>query len=349
MKRVVSLLAAALAAAAVGGWAEGRAAQPARVCALLPSTTVSRWERLDRRYLASAFTTAGFTHRIVNAAGSGRRQRAQARTCLAGGAKVLLLAPVDDPTGRAVGRLAADAGATVVEYERLTPGGSASYYVSSDAVLAGRLMAEGVVAALAARKGGPRRPVVARFDGPPTEPESALVARGADAVLAREARSRRLLEGPTLSVAGRSSAAVRVVARRLLGGSKPRVDAVIATDDALAGAVVAALLERGRAPIPLAGRGATVQGLRNVVSGRQTGTAYASPKLEASAAARVVTALVTGRPVPTNGWTSDGARRVPSVLLRPVWITRVNYAALLAEGVYTRSEICGGAYSRFCG
>jgi D-xylose transport system substrate-binding protein len=345
---VVSVLAAALAAVAVGGSAEGRTVEAAQVCALLPSTTVTRWERLDRRYLASAFAAAGVAHRIVNAAGSGRRQRAQARTCLAAGAEVLLLAPVDDPTGRAVGRLAVGAGATVVEYERLTPGGSASYYVSSDAVLAGRLMAEGIVAALAARKGGPRRPVVARLDGPATEPESALVARGATAVLARAARSRTLLEGPALAVAGRSSGEALAAARRLLGGSKPRVDAVVATDDALAGAVVAALQERGRTPIPLAGRGATVQGVRNVVSGRQTGTVYASPKLQANAAARVVTALVAGRRVPTNGWTSDGARRVPSVLLRPVWITRGNYAALLAEGVYTRTEICGGAYGRYC-
>jgi D-xylose transport system substrate-binding protein len=346
--RVVWLLAAVLAAGAVGASAEGRPTQPAQVCALLPSTTMTRWERLDRRYLAAAFTAAGVSHRIVNAVGSGRRQRAQARTCLAGGADVLLVVPVDEAVGRAVGRLAAAADATVVEYERLTPGGTASYYVSSDSVLAGRLMAEGVVSALAARRGGPRRPVVARLDGPASEPESALVAGGAGAVLARAARSRRLVEGPTLSVAGRSSGEALAVARRLLGGSKPRVDAVVATDDALAGAVVAALEERGRAPIPLAGRGATVQGLRNVVSGRQTGTVYASPKLQANAAARVVTALVAGRPVRTNGWTSDGARRVPSVLLRPIWITRVNYAALLAEGAYTRSEICGGAYARYC-
>ena len=59
MTRVVWLLAAVLAAGAVGASAEGGAAQPAQVCALLPSTTVARWERLDRRYLAAAFTAAG--------------------------------------------------------------------------------------------------------------------------------------------------------------------------------------------------------------------------------------------------------------------------------------------------
>jgi D-xylose transport system substrate-binding protein len=333
------------AALAAGGSANGHGSAPAQSCVLLPGGASTGWERHDRRSLAAAFQAAGVPHRIVDAAGSPRRQRAQARSCLAGGAEVLLLVHVDEASGRAVGRLAAAAGAALVEYERLTPGGSAGYYVSSDAVLAGRLMAEGVVAALAAGKAGARRPVVARLTG--TEPETQLLLAGSDAVLAREARSKQVAPGPTLAVSGRSAGAALAAARQLLGGSK-RVDAVIAADDALADAVLAALGETGRASMPLAGRGATVQGLRNVVSGRQTGTVYASPKLQASAAARVVASLLAGRPVQTNGWTADGTRRVRSILLRPVWITRVNYAAVFAEGVYTRSEICGGAYAQYC-
>jgi D-xylose transport system substrate-binding protein len=340
------LTGAALAAGAAGGSANGHGSAPAAACVLLPGGSTG-WERQDRRSLTAAFAAAGVPHRIVDAAGSPRRQLAQARSCLAGGAEVLLLGHVDEAAGRAVGRLAAGAGAALVEYERLTPGGSARYFVSSDAALAGRLMAAGVVAALAARQAGARRPVVARLTGPGTEAETPLVVAGSDAVLARAARAKTVVAGQTLAVSGPTRGAALAAARRLLGGSK-RADAVIAADDALADAVVAALRETGRSPLPLAGRGATVQGLRNVLAGRQTGTVYASPKLQASAAARVVASLLAGRPVQTNGTTADGTRRVRSVLLRPVWITRANYAAVFAEGVYTRSEICGGEYARYC-
>jgi D-xylose transport system substrate-binding protein len=345
---VVWLLAGfALATGAAGGAASGHGNAPAQACLLLPGTSSTGWQRQDRRSLAAAFAAAGVPYRIEDAADSSRRQRAQARACVAGGAEALLLVHVDEAAGRAVGRLAAGAGAALVEYERLTPGGSAGYFVSSDVVLAGRLMAEGVVTALAARKAAPRRAVVARLTGAGAEPETPLLLAGSDAVLARAARTKTVVVGQTLAATGGSPGAALAAARRLLAGPK-RADAVIAADDALAGGIVPALQERGRAPIPLAGRGATVQGLRNVVSGRQTGTVYASPKLQASAAARVVASLLAGRPVQTNGSTADGTRRVRSVLLRPVWITRANYAAVFAEGVYTRSEICGGAYARYC-
>jgi D-xylose transport system substrate-binding protein len=344
---VVWVLAGAALAAGAPGAAQGDGSAPAEACVLLPGRTSTGWERQDRRSLGAAFAAAGVPHRIVAAAGSGRRQRAQARSCLAGGAEVLVLAHVDEESGRAVGGLAAAGGAALVAYGRLTPGGSASYFVSSDAVLAGRLMAEGVVAALAARRAGAGRRVVAQLTGPGTESQTPLLLAGSDAVLARAARAKTVVVGQTLAATGGSTGAALVAARRLVAGPK-RADAVIAADDALAGAVVAALQERGHAPIPLAGRGATVQGLRNVLAGRQTGTVYASPKLQASAAARVVASLLAGRAVQTNGSTADGTRRVRSVLLRPVWITRANYAAVFAEGVYTRSEICGGAYARYC-
>jgi D-xylose transport system substrate-binding protein len=336
---------AALAAMAGSAAPAGGAAAPADVCVLLPSTSLARWESQDRRYLAAAFMSARVSHSILNAAGSGARQLTQARECLANGAKVVLLTSVDARVGRTVGRLAAGAGVPVVDYVRLTPGGSASYLVAPDDVEAGRLMAGGVVGALAAAS---RTPVVGRLGTPRSEPASPSVARGYDSVLARLIRTHRIAAGPAASVPSWRPPALQAVARRVLGAGGSGVDAVVAADDRLAGAVVSALRAEGRRPIPLSGRSATVEGVRNVVSGWQTGTVYDSPKLQAYAAARVAVDLVNGRPVRTNGRTGDGARRVPSVLLRPVWITRNNYAVLFAEGVHTRSTICGGEYAQFC-
>jgi D-xylose transport system substrate-binding protein len=111
---------------------------------------------------------------------------------------------------------------------------------------------------------------------------------------------------------------------------------------------VAALRAAGRGPIPLSGRSASLAGIRNVLSGWQTGTVYDSAKLQAGAAVRAAASVLRGQRVGTNAVTADGARRVPSILVRPVWITKGNYAALFAEGVTTRSELCSGEYARLC-
>lgn len=340
MTRLGSLLAGsalAVLAAGAGVPALGQAPPGARACVLLPDTALPRWERQDRRQLAAAFTAAGVAHTIVNAGGSGRRQRAQARACLADGAKVLLLAHVDEASGRSIGRLAAAAGVPVVDYARLTRGGGARILVAADHVHAGRLLAEGVLGALPARPR--RRPVVVRLSGPP-DAAAPLVARGADAVLASAARRGRIALGRPATAASWRPDALAALARRLVSGPG-RADAVVATDDRLAGAVVRVLEQARRGPVPLSGRSASLAGVRNVLAGRQTGTVYDSPKLLASAAARVAVDLLAGRRVRTNGRTSDGSRNVPSVLVRPVWITRGNYAVLFAEGAYTRSEVCG--------
>ena len=349
MTRLVPLLAlAALAAGSPAGAALGRPGAQAPVCVLLPDTSQPRWERQDRRYLAAALTAAGVPYSIANAGGSARRQRAQARKCLAGGAEVLLLAHVDERAGRSIGRLAGATGVTVVDYGRLTPGGSASYLVAADDVHAGRLLAEGVVRALDGRGRRARRPVVARLSGPSADASVSLVVRGVAAVLAREVRRDRVARGPAVTVSSGRPGDVRALARRLVDRARGAVDAVVATDDRLANAVVLVLKEDRRRPIPLSGRSASLQGLRNVLAGWQTGTVYDSPKLLASAAARVAIAVVQGRPVRTNGRTSDGARTVRSVLVRPVWITRSNYPVLFAEGAYTRSEVCGRGGAGVC-
>ena len=52
--------------------------------------------------------------------------------------------------------------------------------------------------------------------------------------------------------------------------------------------------------------------------------------------------------VKTNGKTNDGNRNVPSVLLKPVWITKGNYTLLFKEGFLKRGEVCRGEFRQFC-
>jgi D-xylose transport system substrate-binding protein len=81
-----------------------------------------------------------------------------------------------------------------------------------------------------------------------------------------------------------------------------------------------------------------------IIGGWQSGTVYKSVRAEAAAAATVAINLLRNKPVKTNGNVS-GTR---SVLLKPVWVTKKNYPLLFKDGFVKRSQVCVGAYRKYC-
>jgi D-xylose transport system substrate-binding protein len=88
--------------------------------------------------------------------------------------------------------------------------------------------------------------------------------------------------------------------------------------------------------------------VQNILSGWQTMTVYKAVKTEAAAAAKVAIALLRGENVETNGAVNNGDRNVPSVLLKPVSITKQNYTLLFRDGFLKRSQVCVGQYAKLC-
>jgi len=87
----------------------------------------------------------------------------------------------------------------------------------------------------------------------------------------------------------------------------------------------------------------------NILSGWQCMTVYKSIKAEASAAATVADDILHAKPINTNGkTTNNGVRKVPSVLLTPVAITKNNWRLLLSDGFLTHKDVCSGEYAKYC-
>jgi D-xylose transport system substrate-binding protein len=58
--------------------------------------------------------------------------------------------------------------------------------------------------------------------------------------------------------------------------------------------------------------------------------------------------VLRGQKVTTNGAVSNGQRNVPSVLLTPVSTTKKNYTLLFTDGFLKKSQVCVGAYAKYC-
>ncbi|HEX6490690.1 MAG TPA: substrate-binding domain-containing protein [Gaiellaceae bacterium] len=323
-----------------------RSSASIKACALLPDTKSStRYTLFDAPYLKSAFKAAGVSAQVLNALGDPQKQKNQAQQCLAQGAKVILLDQLDAASGASITNLAVGGGAKVIDYDRLVVHSKAAYYVSFDNVRVGKLQGMGLVSALKAKGKYSKHPVVAQLNGAITDNNASLFKSGYDKIL------NPLFSNGTFkkAVAGDQwtnwdPIKGRQIFDQMLARNGNKIDATLAANDGLAGAVVASLKAHGLKPIPLTGQDATPTGVQFILAGWQSGTVYKSVRKEANAAAGAAIAIIKHKKVKTNGSISG----TKSILLTPVWITKKNYKLLFKEGFLKRSQVCNGIYAKYC-
>jgi D-xylose transport system substrate-binding protein len=319
-----------------------------KVAVLLPDSKSSvRWETQDRRYLDQAFTAAGVPHTIVNAEGEAATQRTQAEQAITNGAKVLLLVDLDPGSGAAIIANAHNQGVKVIDYDRLTLGGGADYYVSFDNEAVGKLQGEGLVKCLDA--GGPSNPTVAELNGSPTDNNATLFANGYNSVLDPKYSSGDYKKGPNQSVPDWDNHKALTIFELMLQKTNNKIDGVLAANDGLGNAAISALKARKLKQIPVTGQDATAQGIQNILAGDQCMTVYKAVKAEADAAGKLAIALAKGETPTTNASTDNKGSKTPSVLLKPVSVTKANIKdTVIKDGFLKRSDICVGKFASLC-
>ena len=318
------------------------------IAVLLPDTQSSvRWEQFDRKYLDQAFTAAGIKHTITNAQGDPGTQRTQAEQALTNGAKVILLVDLDPGSGKSIISLAHARGAKVIDYDRLTLGGGADYYVSFDNVAVGKLQGQGLVKCI--QQQGIKNPVVAELNGSPTDNNATLFAQGYDSVLKPMYANGTFKKGPNQSVPDWDNQKALTIFEQMLQSTKNNIQAVLAANDGLANSVISAETARKLKYVPVTGQDATAAGIQHILAGQQCMTVYKAVKKEADGAAKVAIALDKGQTPPSNGTTANKDKQTPSLLETPVAVTAKNIkSTVIKDGFLTRNEICSGQYEKYC-
>jgi D-xylose transport system substrate-binding protein len=353
VKKLVVVFAAALATVAVAVTSatahHAVTKASAEVCVLLPDTKSSvRWEQFDRPAFATALKAAGVSYTIVNALGDPQKQKSQADQCLANGAKVVVITSLDAGSSIAIQKAAAAKGAKTIDYDREIVGGTGAVYVSFDGHAVGVLQGKGVVAGLKADGKYSQHPVVAELNGGPTDNNSFLFKGGYDSVLKPLYANGTLKKGPDQFVPQWDNQQAGTIFAQMLVKTGNKIDAVAAANDGLANAVVVQLKAHKLKPIPLSGQDATPQGVQNIISGWQTMTVYKDVRLEAKAAAKAAVQLAKGQALTTTGTVPNGKKKMPAVLIKPVSITKANYKTLFTSGFLKKSDVCNGAYAKYC-
>jgi len=343
------LLVSAAAVVAVGGAGASHKAGSLQVCVLLPDTKSSvRWVQFDAPAFKTALGKAGVTYSINNALNDPTKQKAQAQQCLASGAKVVIETALDNGSAAAIEKLFTSAGGKAIDYDRQVLGGTASVYITFDGKKVGEAQANGIVAAMKANHTYSPNSTVAELFGGPTDQNAFWFKSGNDAVFNPLFAGGKLKKGPEQFVPDWDANNAATIFSQMLVKTNNNIQAVMAANDNIAGAVVAQLKAKGLKPIPLSGQDATAQGVQYIISGWQTGTVYKYVPLEANAAASAAVALLHGAKPHTNTVRLNGKTPVPTEALPVQWITKSNYTQLFTQGFLKKSEVCVGQYKKYC-
>jgi D-xylose transport system substrate-binding protein len=332
------------------------AAGKGSIAVILPDTTSStRYVEFDAPYLKQAFTAAGLTSSdflIENALGSDATQLSDAQSAITKGASVLVVDPLDSGVGAQIESYAKSHGVAVIDYDRLTLGGTRSYYVSFNNVKVGQVMGQGLVTCVT--NWGVKNPQVIVMKGAPTDNNATLFAQGYDGVLAPYFASKgwKNVSQP----AGTWDPPTALSEFQQQFTAHPNINAALIPNDENGAPIIHYLQGQGikAKTFPTTGQDATLTGLQNVLIGYQCGTVYKPIYLEAQAAAALALYVRAGQTPPAslvNGSTTDTTAKtaVPSVLLVPTWVTTANMnATVVKDNFVPASELCKGSYASAC-
>jgi D-xylose transport system substrate-binding protein len=326
------------------------------VAAILPDTVSStRYVEFDAPYLKKSMELAGLKPSqivIQNALGSDATEFSDAQADITKGADVLIMDPLDSGVGAKIESYAKAHGVDVIDYDRLTLGGSRKYYVSFNNVYVGTLLGDGLVSCIA--NWHVAKPQVMVMHGAPTDNNATLFADGYDAVLAPYFASKKWVD--VANPAGTWTPDVALSEFEASYTAHPNINAVLMPNDENGAPIIHYLQTKGIKPdtFPVTGQDATLTGLQNVISGYQCGTVYKPIYLEAQAAVALAMYLRAGLTPPSalvNGTVKDidTGVEVPSILLTPEWVTPATVqSTVIKDGFVPASQLCAGSYAADC-
>ncbi|MFB4281837.1 sugar ABC transporter substrate-binding protein [Nonomuraea sp. MTCD27] len=329
--------------------ATASAAKAGKIGVILPdSKSSARWETADRKYLEEAFKAAGVQYDIQNAQNDKTAFQTIADQMITNGATVLMIVNLDSGTGKTVIEKAKSQGVATIDYDRLTLGGGAAYYVSFDNTKVGTLQGEGLSKCLTDKKA--EEPIVAYLNGSPTDNNATLFKSGYDGVLKPKFDAGEYVKGPDQAVPDWDNTQAGTIFEQMLT-EQPKIAGVLAANDGLGNAAITVLKKNNlNGKVPVTGQDATVQGLQNILAGDQCMTVYKAVKKEADAAAKLAVALAKGEKPTASGSVKDPetGQDVPAELMDPQAIYAENVKDVVADGYVTKEELCTGDFAEKC-
>jgi D-xylose transport system substrate-binding protein len=321
------------------------------IALLLPETKTTRYETQDKPLFEAKVKALCPNCKILyqNANQDPAQQQQQAEAALTQGAKVLVLDAVDAASAGAIVQKAKAQNVPVISYDRLVTNAPVSYYISFDNVRVGQLQGQALASKL--KQDGKATGPIVMINGAPTDNNAKLFKQGATGALnSAGVKVLKSYDTPDWS----PDKAQNEMQQAITAVGDNGFNGVYAANDGTAGGAIAAMKSAGvnATTRPTTGQDAELAAIQRILAGTQYMTVYKAIKPEAEGAATMAVDLVNGRK-PAASTVKDkvdnGQLKVPSVLLKPVAVTKDNINdTVVKDGFWTTKQICTSAYASAC-
>jgi len=313
--------------------------QAIKIGLLMETYDLNRWKRDEDYFTARANALGARVLRAV-ADGDQDRQNNQADAFLTQGVNALVVIPKNLNTAARIIKSAHEKNVPVIAYDRLILNCDVDMYITFDNEKVGYLQAKGILEKV------PEGNYIL-LGGAASDNNAQLLRTGQlRAIREHEALTGKqitILADPFLDNWDREEARRRMSNMLTkFEALHKRIDAVVASNDATAGGVVAALMaEQLQGKIAVSGQDAELTACQRIVEGTQTVTVYKPVKKLAEVSAEAAAMLARGKKpeeiIAAEGFAvhelDNGFKKVPSIFLEPVAVTKENMVdAVVRDG-----------------
>ncbi|MFC4321458.1 sugar ABC transporter substrate-binding protein [Litchfieldia salsa] len=306
---------------------------PLKIGFAMDTLMEERWLK-DRDLFEASIRALGAEVEVMASHGDDALQIWQAETMISRGIDVLVIVPHNAESTAAIVKKAHSAGIKVLSYDRLVKNAEVDMYVSYDNEQVGVLQAKAITSIMPKGK-------YVYIGGADTDNNAHMFKKGVFEVL------QPLIDKGDITVVfdqwTKDWMPTYAKENMLLAldANNNDIDAVIAANDATAGAVVEALKERGlEGKIPVAGQDAELAAVQRIVQGTQTMTIYKPIRELSELAAELAIKLAKGEEVENVMKVNNGKMEVPSILLTPIVVDQTNIEeTILADHFHKREDV----------
>ncbi|CAN5272830.1 D-xylose ABC transporter substrate-binding protein [soil metagenome] len=298
-----------------------------------------RW-KTDEAAIKSVLEVAGAKYISADAQSSASKQLTDIESLISQGAKVLIVLAQDSDAIAPAVKKATDEKIAVIGYDRLIEN-PAAFYITFDNVEVGRMQAREVL------KAKPKGNYIF-IKGNSADPNADFVRGGQQEIL------KAAIDKGDIKNVGESytdnwdPANAQKETEQFLTANNNKVDAVVSSNDGMAGGAVAALTAQGLAgTVAVSGQDGDKAALNRVALGTQTVSVWKDSRALGKAAAETALELakgtamdkVKGAVVFANG---PKKQKMNSILLAPLPITKDNLNAVIDAKWISKDEACKG-------
>jgi len=322
-----------------------------------------RWAKADEKAMKEVFEAEGIEYIKADAGSSAEKQLTDVENLISQGADAIIILAQDGTAIKPAVAKATEAGIPVIGYDRLIEDENA-FYLSFDNKEVGRMQARAIFDAVPAGN-------YVFIKGNQADANADFLREGQEEVLTKAAGC------PAIDTANNGTCPIKNVGEsytdnwapekaqtnmeQFLTQNNNNVQAVVASNDGMAGGVVAALAAQGLAgKVPVSGQDGDAPALNRVALGTQTVSVWKNAFELGKAAARIAIVLAGGAavdeveidvsdmgdsaPATGNGkaatFTTPGGVDVQSIILTPIPVGKSNLNIPIDAGWVTKDVVC---------